>query len=472
MTAILKNFGRNRELRPAAYYEPASEAEVLDILRRHRGDSIRVIGRLHSWSDAPGGDGVVLNLKHLNQIQLQSDTSVVVGAGAQVKHVLSTLKRQGRTLLSVGLITEQTLVGAASTGTHGSGRNSLSHAVQSARVARYDSATGEPVIVDIDEGEALRAIRCSLGALGIILSVTVPSRACYGVEEFLKEYRNLDDVLQAETQYPLQQFFLTPWRWRFLAQHRREVPPGRSALAWLYRIHWYLSIDIALHLLIVGTLRTLGSFRVPQFLFRYVIPRSVIYGWKVTDDSASALVMEHELFRHLEMEVFVRRRHLAQALADLKNVLVVAGTRHEPGPMDLTDSERQQLDGLRKRYGHHYPICIRRVLPDDTLISMSEGADEDWYAISLITYARPHQRQGFFSVMEFLAALMARKFGARPHWGKYCPLSPTSLAALYPRFPQFRALCEAADHDGRFRNEWIRHLFGDGRVDRSPGPSS
>ena len=29
------------------------------------------------------------------------------------------------------------------------------------------------------------------------------------------------------------------------------------------------------------------------------------------------------------------------------------------------------LDELRGMYTHHYPICIRRVLPDDTLISMT-----------------------------------------------------------------------------------------------------
>ncbi|MEZ6134963.1 MAG: hypothetical protein R3C53_08650 [Pirellulaceae bacterium] len=59
-------------------------------------------------------------------------------------------------------LTEQTIAGAISTGTHGSGRHSLSHYVIGVRVARYDPQTGDAVIVDITDGDELRAARCSL----------------------------------------------------------------------------------------------------------------------------------------------------------------------------------------------------------------------------------------------------------------------------------------------------------------------
>jgi len=463
----LQNFGRNQTIQPVAYYEPRTEAEVLELLNRHRGEQIRVIGRLHSWSAAPGGEGVVFNLKHFTQVECRDGGTAVIGAGSQIKHVLAELARHDRTLPSVGLITEQTLVGAAATGTHGSGRHSLSHYIQSVRIARYDHS-GAATIEQMDAGAELQAARCSLGCLGIILSVTVPTRNRYAIEEFLREYKTLEEVLQAETEFPLQQFYFTPWRWRYLAQHRREVPSGRSSLAWLFRIYWFLSIDLGLHLLILATLRLLGSFRAPQFLFRRIIPHTVIHGWKVIDDSAAALVMEHELFRHVEMELFVRRSHLPQALGDLQNVLIVTGTTRDPGPLDLTDAEREQLATLRRTYGHHYPICVRRVLPDDTLVSMAEGSGDDWYAISLITYARGRKREGFYRAMDFLAGLMARKYGARPHWGKYCPLPPRSLVDLYPRFAEFRALCDEKDPEGRFRNAWLRQVFEASSPDAKP----
>lgn len=304
MTAAerLHNFGRNLTIQPTAYYEPVDEGEVLAILDRHRGEQIRAVGRLHSWSEAPAAEGVVLNLKHLQQIQLHranDSMTASVGAGCQIKTLLEHLKQQGATLPSVGLISEQAIAGAISTATHGSGRNSLSHYVEAIRVARYDATTGAAVIEVVDSGDAIRAARCSLGCLGIIVSVTMRCRERYMIEEHLRDHASLESVLAAESEYPLQQFFLNPWSWTYLVQHRREVPGPRSRLAGLYRLYWFLTIDLGLHLLILAPLRLCG-FRTLRFLLRHVVPRSVLRGWKVTDDSAAMLIMEHELFRHID----------------------------------------------------------------------------------------------------------------------------------------------------------------------------
>jgi hypothetical protein len=43
------NFGGNQRWYTRRY-QPSSEAEVLDILARHSGQTIRVLGSKHSWS--------------------------------------------------------------------------------------------------------------------------------------------------------------------------------------------------------------------------------------------------------------------------------------------------------------------------------------------------------------------------------------------------------------------------------------
>ncbi|MCH2440772.1 MAG: FAD-dependent oxidoreductase, partial [Candidatus Poseidoniia archaeon] len=68
-----KNFGRNQVLQPSAAYTPADEQEVLQILDRHRGQRIRAVGRLHSWSEAVLGDGGLLDLRRLNDVRLRPD---------------------------------------------------------------------------------------------------------------------------------------------------------------------------------------------------------------------------------------------------------------------------------------------------------------------------------------------------------------------------------------------------------------
>ena len=392
-----KNFGHNQLLQPSASYTPADESEVLRILDRHRGQRVRAVGRLHSWSEAVLADGVLLDLRRLDGVEFQpgSDPPVAtVGAGCQIKRVLEELDGHGASLPSLGLITVQTIAGAISTGTHGSGRHSMSHYVVGVRLARYDASSGRALIEELSDGDHLQAARCSLGSLGIILAVRIRCRAQYNVCEHFCEYQRLSDVLEAEASFPLQQFYLIPWRWTFFNQQRREEQGPRSRLAGLYRLYWLFVMDYGLHFLVVLLGRLVRSRRLIRLAFRRLVPAFVVRNWKVVDRSSSMLVMRHEAFRHIEIELFVRRERLAHALEYAREVIGVAGG----GEATLSeDNQRrieelgmgQELAGLHDRYCHHYPICVRRVLPDDTLISMASGGEQDWYALSFISYAKP-----------------------------------------------------------------------------------
>ena len=462
-----KNFGHNQVLRPSAAYTPADEQEVLQILDRHRGQRIRAVGRLHSWSEAVTGDGVLLDLQRLNDVRLQSEGDqlvATVGAGCQIKRLLKELEREGATLHSLGLITAQTIAGAISTGTHGSGRNSMSHYVVGVRLARYDASTGQAIIEELSAGEPLQAARCSLGSLGIILAVRIRCREQYNVQEHFTESRRLADVLDAESSFPLQQFYLIPWRWSYFIQHRREVDRPRSRLARLYRLYWLGVMDYGLHLQILFLKRVLRSRRLLRLAFRRFVSAFLILNWKVTDRSSSMLVMKHEAFRHIEIELFVPRDQLADALRFTYEVIKVA----VGGDSTLSVNNQRRIEGLgmqdalaglHDQYCHHYPICVRRVLPDDTLISMASGGEQDWYALSFISYANPARRAGFFLFANFMAQSMSQLFHARPHWGKVCPLEANELTSLYPRFDDFRTVCNTLDSQGVFQNDWTAALL-------------
>ena len=135
-----------------------------------------------------------------------------------------------------------------------------------------------------------------------------------------------------------------------------------------------------------------------RLLFRHVAPRLVVRNWNVIDESSEMLVMEHELFRHIECEVFVPRSRLLDAIR-----LVVRLLKHfdgDPTALDADARKKMQELGFAREiddhcgtYTHHYPICVRRVLPDDTLISMSSGGTDPYYALSFISYAGPADRK-------------------------------------------------------------------------------
>jgi L-gulono-1,4-lactone dehydrogenase len=231
-------------------------------------------------------------------------------------------------------------------------------------------------------------------------------------------------------------------------------------------VYWFVAIDIGLHLIIKLIVQTFRSPAGAKFFHRHVALATIPRHWHVVDKSQDQLIMEHELFRHIEMEVFVSRENLAVALSFLREAFAEFDsgqgfsdeTRVSLAELDLPN----QIEFPRDRYTHHYPVCIRRVLPDDTLITASSGGDEDYYALSLISYARPDERQGFFVFCNFVAPAMNTLFAARCHWGKYCPSSADAIRQQYPRLAEFHAVGRKFDPNGRFRNDWLRDVLRTG----------
>lgn len=463
----LTNFGGNLRFQPGLVATPQSESELLEILQAHPGKRFRAIGRMHSWSEVVVGEDVVIDTSQLQRVTVHNAGDapwVEVEAGCQIKHLLDELARQGGyTLPTLGLITEQTVAGAAATGTHGSGRHSLSHYVQSVRIACFDPRTGKPIIRVIDSGDELRAARCALGCLGIITSLRLPIRKQYQIEELFYRYNTLEEVLQQEAAYPLQQFYLVPWRWDYFAQQRRETDRQRSGSAWLYRLYWGVGMDIVFHQIIWLMVRIVPRRAIKAF-YRWIMPYLIPQGWRVIDRSDRQLTMEHELFRHMEIELFVTQSQLPQAVEYATWLLRFFGGERvalaEVFKDRLVNAEQwSELEHLGGTYLHHYPICLRKVLPDDTLISMTGGATEPYYALSFISYAHPTRRESFVRFAQTLASTMATLFNARPHWGKYCPLPAGELKRLYPQFTDFVEQCAQPGFTTPFANTWLQSVF-------------
>jgi len=458
----VSNFGNNVRFRPASHVSPKDEAELINVLQSNRAGRIRVMGSKHAWSHAIETDGVLLDMRHFSSIQIHERNGqpfVTVGAGCQIKTLLAALNERGLTMPSVGLITEQTIAGATATGTHGSGKHSLSHYVHAVRIACFDATGVFAQIVDITEGDDLKAARCSLGCMGVVVEITLPCIPQYFVEEKLTPKTTIEDVLALESESPLQQFFLLPHAWTFFAQQRKvALKPSRSGGAALYRIYWFLTLDLGLHLLILLFGVWLRSRRLVHFLFHTVVPGCIFPRWATSDRSDRQLVMEHELFRHLEEEIFVRRSMVIDASHFVTDILKLADdSKHALSSSTL--SQLKSIDALQDAQSlggcltHHYPICFRRILPDDTLISMASGSGEDWYSISLLTYAEP--RDDFFRVARFLAETMILLFHARLHWGKWCPVTSDQIEPQYPELPTFRTICRRFDPNGVFRNAFV-----------------
>src|SRR5262245_7197164 len=96
------NFGRNLSYEPQVLLVPHTENEVLDLLRQYSGRSIRVIGRLHSWSQLPVSTEVILDLRNLDTVHVEQRDSRIwatIGGGCQISHALLELKSQAKVTL-------------------------------------------------------------------------------------------------------------------------------------------------------------------------------------------------------------------------------------------------------------------------------------------------------------------------------------------------------------------------------------
>ena len=159
---MTENFGGNLTINPTQLCRPRSETELLRFLNDNRGSNIRAIGRLHSWSKVLQADEAVVDMSHFDSVELDrsgAEWVVRVGAGCQIKDVLKELQSHGLTLPTLGLIDEQSVAGAIATGTHGSGRQSLSHFVRAVRVASF---SGEERDAELNWINATQPLRRSL----------------------------------------------------------------------------------------------------------------------------------------------------------------------------------------------------------------------------------------------------------------------------------------------------------------------
>ena len=458
----IQNFGMNICFKPELYFQPKTEADVLQILASHVGKKIRAHGSKHAWSPLIETQDISIDLSQFNQVEIKNVDGkpyAVIGAGNQIKTILKKLLIHGYTTPSLGLISEQTIAGATSTATHGSGKHSLSHYISSLKIACFDETGSIPQIKTITEGDELKAARCALGCLGIILEITMPVIPIYYVTEKATLCNSMHEIREIIHRAPLSQFYIFPHSWGLFAQERKVAEVNhRQGFAGIYRIYWFLTLDFGMHFFIKLAAAWLKSRYLVRTLFKYVFPLFIFPKWVVTDRSDQQLIMEHELFRHLEIELFVADSKLESAAQFISEILKAAdNSAYKINETVLKQLEENnlvsQFKKIRGIYCHHYPICFRRILPDDTLISMTANAVEDWYSISFINYTEP--RDHFYELMTFMAQSTFQLYQARIHWGKWFPLNKEEIKSQYPQLELFKSICHKHDPKGVFRNQFI-----------------
>ncbi len=230
MAVVWRNWAGNQACEPQRILSPASEEELVDIVRRAReaGVRVKVVGSGGSFSGIALTDGWLVSLERyrgLVQVDREGGT-VTVQAGTRLWDLCLLLDRLGLALENVGDVAIQTVAGAISTGTHGTG---LRYGCLPTQVVglRLIAADGQVVECAPDrDGDLFRCAQVGLGALGIVSTVTwrvVPAFNLHVREEMMPLERvvaEMQEMAQAHDHY---EFPSGPW---CASTMRRRSPCG------------------------------------------------------------------------------------------------------------------------------------------------------------------------------------------------------------------------------------------------------
>ncbi|MBB5122150.1 FAD-linked oxidoreductase [Streptomyces eurocidicus] len=426
-----RNWAGNVTARPARTVAPASTAELAAAVARAASDGLRVkaVGSGHSFTAAAATDGLLVRpdrLTGVRDVDRRAGT-VTVAAGTTLRRLNTELAARGLSLANMGDIMEQTVSGAVSTGTHGTGRDSASLSAQ-VRALELVTADGRALRCSAREHpEVFAAARLGLGALGVISELTFavePSfllRACeepMALDRVTAEF----DQLVAENEHF--EFFWFPHTSGCVTKRNNRsagpaAPPGRIG-AW-----------------VEDELVSNGLFQAVCTAGR-AVPAAVPGLARVAGRALSARTytdVAYKVFtsprrvRFVEMEYALPRETALAALAELKAMI-----------------ERSRL-----RIG--FPVEVRIAPADDIPLSTGQGRETAYLAVHM--YRGAPYRAYFAAAERIMTA-----HGGRPHWGKLHGRDAEYLAGVYPRFGEFMAVRDRVDPGRVFGNEYLRRVLG------------
>jgi FAD/FMN-containing dehydrogenase len=171
---------------PAERVRAGSEEEVTEAVRKAAlgGRPVRPLGAGHSSMPLVETGGVLLSLDDGPGVETADAGALeaVTWAGATVHRVSHELLVHGLALENQGDIDVQCFAGAIGTGTHGTGAT-LRNLSSQVCALRLVTADGSVVEMDERDPERMRAVRVSLGALGIVTRLRLRVLPAYRLHE-------------------------------------------------------------------------------------------------------------------------------------------------------------------------------------------------------------------------------------------------------------------------------------------------
>ena len=428
--ATWRNWAGNQKANPLSIEAPKSVSELSAIVSRAsgRGQKVKAVGSGHSFTSAAATNGRMIRLENLSGILHidHASSQVTVGAGTRLSDLNMLLHTEGLALANLGDIAYQTVAGAISTSTHGTGKALTGLAGQ---VVAMKLINGQGEIIECSKSvnpHIFDVARVSVGALGIITEYTlqaVPSFRLRALEQPIRLDEVLENAHELASAHDHFEFFWIPHtKWALTKRNNRtedELQPLPRVKGWIDKTF--------MENYAFGALCRVGRAR-PSLIPRLAtaLPSS---GSREYVDQSFKIFASPRIVRFYEMEHALPVDALVPALKEI----------------------RAMVD--RKGYLLNFPVEVRFTKGDDVPLSTAYGRDSAYIAVHVY---KGMECEPFFRDVEDIL----RAYDARPHWGKMHYRDAEELSKLYPRWDEFIALRNQLDPQRTFSNAYSDTVFG------------
>lgn len=409
-----RNWSGHLPYNAARFHQPTTIAQVQEIVRR--ADQVRVIGSRHCFNDIADTTGDLLWLGNLDVAVTidRAKRTATFHAGMTYEALCPQLHAAGFALANLASLKHITVIGAVVTATHGSG-NTLGNLATAVAGIELVNAAGELVHLTRErDGDTFRGAVVNLGALGVVTRLTVDVEPAFLVQQDTYEQLPFADVFA----------------------HFDEISAAGYSVS-LFPTWQTACVESAW---VKRRVPDLTPVKVPATLLGAKLASAAPNDTPATDRVRTPYAKPgpwHERLPHyafnepyrmgneLQSEYFVHRRHAVAAMQ------AIIGLKAGLAPI-LGRSE------------------VRTIKADDLWLSSAYG--EDTVGIHFNWQKKWDGIGPFLPVLERALA----PFAARPHLGKLFAMDAQQLAAVYPRWGDFRALVRRMDPTGKFANRFVQ----------------
>jgi L-gulono-1,4-lactone dehydrogenase len=425
-----RNWAGNQQCEAAEIRSPSSEDEIVQAVRDAFATDRRVkmVGRGHSFTSIALSDGIVLRPEKYNRI-LSVDAvarTVTVQSGIRLRDLNEELAGHGLALENLGDIAYQTVAGAISTATHGTGRNFSGLAAQ-VKAIRLISADGSILECSAEQDQELfEAARVGLGAIGVLSTITIQCVPAFNLHAIGMPMRvdqvleSLDEHIESNDHF---EFFWVPHTgWALTKRNRRTDEPAQPRGRWTE-----LKDDFVLGNYAFDAICRIGRLR-PSLIPRLIraLPAT---GRVEYIDRSDRVFASPRLVRFYEMEYAIPRDAAVEALNRVRGFIKESGLMIS------------------------FPVEVRFTRGDDIYLSTAHGRDTCYIAVHVY---QGMQYQQYFEAVENIMD----DYGGRPHWGKLHFQKAETLASRYPRWDDFQRVRARVDPERVLSNPYLDRVLG------------